>query len=254
MNRNLALVLILGALALALPLAAQTPPVLPGDEACRNLGFPFPVGGKVLEEGRALYVTHCASCHGAQGRGDGPTAVEAGFRATDLTSPGSWRLGSRQREVYRTVVYGLPDHDGHAFGSLAGGPLSEEQSWQLTAAVLALALPPQARTSPSGLQWVTLRAGQGPAATAGGLVRAHYVGWLTDGHKFDSSYDRGQPLQFRLGAGQVIPGWDEGVQGMQAGELRQLVIPASLAYGQRGVGPIPPGATLVFQVELLEMR
>ena len=83
----------------------------------------------------------------------------------------------------------------------------------------------------------------------------HYTGWLTDGTKFDSSRDRGQPFSFPIGAGQVIPGWDEGVAGMKVGGRRKLVIPANLGYGDMGAPPvIPPGATLVFDVELLDLK
>ena len=100
-----------------------------------------------------------------------------------------------------------------------------------------------------------LVAGNGPTATAGMQVTVHYTGWLTDGQKFDSSVDRNDPFQFRLGAGQVIPGWDQGVAGMQIGGKRKLTIPPELGYGSRGAGGvIPPNATLVFEVELLGLR
>ena len=110
-------------------------------------------------------------------------------------------------------------------------------------------------TTPSGLRYQDLSTGQGAEATSGATALVHYTGWLTDGKKFDSSRDRGEPFAFRIGAGQVIAGWDEGVAGMKVGGRRKLVIPASLGYGQGGAPPvIPPGATLVFDVELLELR
>jgi FKBP-type peptidyl-prolyl cis-trans isomerase len=97
--------------------------------------------------------------------------------------------------------------------------------------------------------------GNGATAQAGQSVVVHYTGWLTSGQKFDSSVDRNDPFDFRLGAGQVIPGWDQGVAGMQVGGKRKLTIPPSLAYGSRGAGGvIPPNATLVFEVELLAVR
>lgn len=107
-------------------------------------------------------------------------------------------------------------------------------------------------TTESGLQYEELTEGTGAEAAAGQTVSVHYTGWLTDGQKFDSSKDRNQPFEFSLGAGMVIRGWDEGVQGMKVGGVRRLTIPSSLGYGERGAGGvIPPNATLVFEVELL---
>ncbi|MCX7140425.1 MAG: FKBP-type peptidyl-prolyl cis-trans isomerase [Proteobacteria bacterium] len=106
--------------------------------------------------------------------------------------------------------------------------------------------------TPSGLNIEDLATGEGEAATAGHSVTVHYTGWLVSGSKFDSSKDRNDPFVFNLGAGQVIRGWDEGVQGMQVGGRRKLTIPPDLGYGARGAGgAIPPNATLVFEVELL---
>lgn len=109
--------------------------------------------------------------------------------------------------------------------------------------------------TPSGLYVEDLEEGQGLQARPGHVVSVHYTGWLPNGVKFDSSRDRGEPFSFQLGAHQVIPGWEEGVNGMRIGGERLLVIPPSLAYGQRGVpGTIPPSATLVFKVELLDIQ
>ena len=107
-------------------------------------------------------------------------------------------------------------------------------------------------TTPSGLIIDDLVAGDGATASAGQNVTVHYTGWLTDGTKFDSSKDRGDPFVFPLGGGRVIKGWDEGVQGMKVGGKRKLTIPPAIGYGARGAGGvIPPNATLVFEVELL---
>jgi FKBP-type peptidyl-prolyl cis-trans isomerase len=103
--------------------------------------------------------------------------------------------------------------------------------------------------------YVDLRVGSGAVAKAGDNVRVHYVGKLTDGTTFDSSRDRGQPFDFALGAGQVIPGWDEGVVGMRVGGLRKLTVPPALGYGAQGAGDkIPPNATLIFTIELLAIN
>ncbi len=97
--------------------------------------------------------------------------------------------------------------------------------------------------------------GTGAEAIKGKTVSVHYTGWLTDGKKFDSSKDRGQPFQFPLGRGHVIRGWDEGVAGMKVGGKRKLTIPPDLGYGAQGAGGvIPPNATLVFEVELLGVK
>jgi FKBP-type peptidyl-prolyl cis-trans isomerase FkpA len=112
-------------------------------------------------------------------------------------------------------------------------------------------------TKPSGLQYEDVNVGAGDEAKAGDQVKVHYTGWLQNpdgsaGRKFDSSKDRNDPFDFPLGAGHVIKGWDEGVQGMKVGGVRKLIIPSALGYGARGAGGvIPPNATLIFEVELL---
>jgi len=109
----------------------------------------------------------------------------------------------------------------------------------------------------SGLQYEDITVGTGDEAKAGATVSVHYTGWLQNkdgsaGNKFDSSKDRNEPFLFPLGAGHVIKGWDQGVQGMKVGGMRKLIIPSDLGYGARGAGGvIPPQATLIFDVELL---
>lgn len=104
----------------------------------------------------------------------------------------------------------------------------------------------------SGLEIEDQIVGDGEEAIAGQTVEVHYTGWLTDGTKFDSSHDRNQTFSFKLGGGQVIAGWDQGVAGMKIGGSRKLTIPSDLGYGARGAGGvIPPNATLVFKVELI---
>lgn len=111
-------------------------------------------------------------------------------------------------------------------------------------------------TTPSGLKYYVLAPSKSTVvAKTGNKVKVHYTGWLTDGKKFDSSLDRGEPIEFAVGTGQVIKGWDEGITGMKVGEKRQLQIPAALGYGARGAGgAIPPNADLIFDVELVAVN
>ncbi|MBS0003409.1 MAG: FKBP-type peptidyl-prolyl cis-trans isomerase [Thioalkalivibrio sp.] len=105
------------------------------------------------------------------------------------------------------------------------------------------------------LQINVLQPGEGPEAVSGAGVTVHYTGWLMDGTKFDSSLDRGEPFNLTLGEGRVIPGWEQGLEGMRVGEVRELIVPPGLAYGARGAGGvIPPNATLRFEVELLDVE
>jgi FKBP-type peptidyl-prolyl cis-trans isomerase FkpA len=143
--------------------------------------------------------------------------------------------GPRERSLAVSAVVGL--------GLLAS----------LAAAAASCGRKPPARTV-GGVSVEDLKVGGGAAATQGKVVSAHYTGRFPDGAKFDSSYDAGAPIEFLLGAGKVIKGWDVGIEGMRVGGKRKLTIPPELAYGARGGGPIPPNATLVFDVELMAVK
>jgi FKBP-type peptidyl-prolyl cis-trans isomerase FkpA len=135
---------------------------------------------------------------------------------------------------------------------LAFGPAACRRSAETTgAATSGAGTKPGA---PGGLVVQEVKTGGGALAVPGKIVSVHYTGTLTDGTKFDSSFDHGQPIEFALGTGRVIKGWDQGIDGMKVGGKRKLTIPPQLAYGERGMGPIPPSATLVFDVELVGVR
>jgi peptidylprolyl isomerase len=125
-------------------------------------------------------------------------------------------------------------------------------SW-VSMPIKASVLGAKAMTTESGLRYEDIVTGTGPSPQPGQEVTVHYTGTLEDGTKFDSSLDRG-PFKFQIGVGRVIKGWDEGVMTMKVGGKRKLVIPPQLGYGARGIGPIPPNSTLVFEVELLDVK
>ena len=125
--------------------------------------------------------------------------------------------------------------------------------WQVVSSQETAIVPLEVTTA-SGLKYIDVVVGTGVSPKPGQSVTVHYTGTLQDGTKFDSSVDRNQPYVFPIGVGRVIKGWDEGVMTMKVGGKRKLIIPASLGYGARGNGPIPPNATLLFDVELLDVK
>jgi peptidylprolyl isomerase len=134
-----------------------------------------------------------------------------------------------------------------AGGQVAGSPESVSYARELGVDLSSM------EKRPSGLYVKDVAVGNGAVAAPGSTVDVHYTGWLVDGKQFDSSRG-GEPLSFAIGQGMVITGWDEGITGMKVGGKRLLVIPPALGYGEAGAGVIPPGATLVFEVELLGVR
>lgn len=144
-------------------------------------------------------------------------------------------------------------------GSARMGALVEEDEVSRFLAVLVLiglvgcGGGEESPTGPSSLTIEDLTVGTGTTAASGDTVRVHYVGTLMNGTKFDSSYDTGTPFTFKIGAGQVIAGWEQGVPGMKVGGKRRLTIPPSLAYGSQAVGPIPANSTLRFEIDLLSI-
>jgi len=131
----------------------------------------------------------------------------------------------------------------------------QEEAPAKAAAVKEIKIPDNVMTTGSGLQYVVLKNGDGVQPVKGQQVSAHYTGMLMNGKKFDSSYDRNEPIVFHVGVGEMIPGFDEGVSTMKVGEKRRLFIPSDLAYGEAGIpGVIPPNATLVFDVELVTVK
>jgi peptidylprolyl isomerase len=145
------------------------------------------------------------------------------------------------------------------FKQVVEAALASEGSAGQTATPEAASTPPSVSGEPtvtdSGLKYIDIEVGTGDSPQTGQTVSVHYTGWLTDGTKFDSSVDRGQPFSFVIGTGQVIEGWDEGVATMKVGGKRRLIIPPELGYGASGYPPVIPGnAELIFDVELLEIR
>ncbi len=158
----------------------------------------------------------------------------------------------------RTII--IPD--SLAYGKKGLGPVPPNSDIKVVVDLLEIKVPVErwkvdttaAFVTSSGLKFIPVKEGTGAKADSGKIVKVNYSGYFLDGRKFDSSVDRGQPIQFALGAGQVIPGWEQGIALMKEGGKAELIIPSNLAYGEKGRGEIPPNSTLVFDVELLEVR
>jgi len=188
--------------------------------------------------------------------GSGPIPFTVG--SVDTVFPG-WDEGVRTMKVGGKRLLVIPPD--LALGPQGGGDIPPEATLvmeielvEATEPVKMTEVDPDDYTeTDSGLKYYDIVEGDGATPEAEQVVIVHYTGWLEDGTKFDSSVDRGQPFTFPLGTGSVIAGWDEGVATMKVGGKRQLMIPSELAYGDGGSGSIPPGATLIFDVELVDI-
>ena len=179
--------------------------------------------------------------------------------AGDTVFPGWEEAVSTMKEGGKRLVIVPPDL---GLGAQGGGSIPPESTLVMEIELVEAREPVKMTEvdeadyveTESGLKYYDIVEGDGPSPEDGQIVVVHYTGWLEDGTKFDSSLDRGQPFTFPINTGSVIAGWDEGVSSMKVGGKRQLVIPADLGYGEAGQGMIPPGATLIFDVELLEVQ
>lgn len=172
-----------------------------------------------------------------------------------------WDEGVMTMKVGGKRTLTIPPELGYGAQNVGGGLIPPNSTLTFEVELLEIKAPPKPLEIPteglektnSGLEYVDLVVGEGKSPTKGKQVTVHYIGQLEDGKRFDASVDRGQPFDFKIGVGQVIPGWDEGVASMKVGGKRLLIIPPELGYGERGAGGvIPPNAKLIFQVELLD--
>ncbi len=171
-----------------------------------------------------------------------------------------WDIGVMDMKVGGRRILVIPSELGYGERG-AGGAIPPNAALRFDVELISIVRPwpqsddQQVQKTPSGLQYIEYSKGQGDKAKKGQTVAVHYSGYLEDGRLFDSSRTRGEPIQFQLGGGQVIKGWDEGIALMSPGAKYKLIIPAPLAYGNAGAGGvIPPGATLVFDVELVSAK
>lgn len=196
--------------------------------------------------------------------GDGVTnSREEWLAAATSSDNGIDNLESRdfRARIYGTmaIVTGViaPSRKGRNLGEASYTEVwtRRQARWQLLSwQVTPIKSRGKMMTTASGLQYEDLVEGTGRSPQPGATVVVHYTGTLENGTKFDSSLDRGRPFEFTIGVGRVIKGWDEGVMSMKIGGKRRLIIPPNLGYGSRGVGPIPPNSTLIFEVELLDVK
>ena len=178
-----------------------------------------------------------------------PAALVLGAACSKLTEPP--KQEAIQSEPTSAAAPGSGSAGANPHGNPHGGDKPNPQPLDSTRAQLGIAMDAGPELP---LVKTILTQGKGPEAKDGDTVKVHYVGTLPDGKEFDSSRKRNEPFQFKIGAGNVIKGWDQGVPGMKVGEKRKLTIPPTLGYGARGVpGTIPPNSPLIFEVELVEV-
>jgi FKBP-type peptidyl-prolyl cis-trans isomerase FkpA len=179
-----------------------------------------------------------------------PVALMAGVACSKLTEPPKQEAIASDPTTAGSVA-GSAAASGNPHGDPHGGDKPNPQPLDSTRAQLGMVMDAGPEKP---LVKTVITPGKGPEAKDGDTVKVHYVGTLPDGKKFDSSRKRNEPFQFKIGQGNVIKGWDQGVPGMKVGEKRKLTIPPSLGYGARGVpGTIPPNSPLIFEVELVEV-
>ncbi|MFP4289887.1 MAG: FKBP-type peptidyl-prolyl cis-trans isomerase [Bacteroidales bacterium] len=173
-----------------------------------------------------------------------------------------WDMGIEKLKVGDKARFWIPHT--YAYGIKGRGPIPPSTDLIFDVEVLDALEKPEAKpfnvssadtiATPSGLKYLVVEEGKGPKPKEGQIAELHYSGYLDDGTLFDSSVERGQTLKFVMGAGQVIEGWEQGVALMSEGARYRLIVPADLAYGSQGIGPIPPDATLIFDVEIIDIE
>lgn len=221
-----------------------------------GVGEPAKNGDIVTNNFKLWVMTDPENLYVGSSEGNQPISFEIGVG--DTVFPG-WEEGNLDMQIGGKRLLIIPPELG--FGDSAVGDIPPNSVLIMEIELLDISQPVMMTeveedaytTTESGLKFYDIVEGDGDMPVSGQLVVVHYTGWLEDGTKFDSSIERGEPFTFLLGTGSVIPGWEEGLATMKKGGKRQLVIPAALGYGETGSGIIPPGATLIFDIELLEI-